>query len=63
MHFGSGLLAPHPSYYEALKPVLRLSKGIAHITGGGLYENVPRILPDSLGWSSIQVVGRNQKFF
>ena len=43
------LLAPHPSYYEALKPVLRLSKGIAHITGGGLYENVPRILPDSLG--------------
>ena len=43
------LLTPHPSYYEVLKPALRLSKGIAHITGGGLYENVPRILPDSLG--------------
>ena len=43
------LLTPHPSYYEALKPALGLSKGIAHITGGGLYENVPRILPDSLG--------------
>ncbi len=41
------LLAPHRSY---LKPVMSLMKsvrvhGIAHITGGGLVDNVPRILP------------------
>ena len=43
------LLKPHPSYYDALKPVLCFSKGIAHITGGGIYENVPRVLPKTLG--------------
>ena len=43
---GKALLTPHPSYYHSLKSVLALVKGIAHITGGGLYENMPRILPD-----------------
>ncbi len=43
---GKALLKPHPSYYDSLKSVLGLVKGIAHITGGGLYENMPRILPD-----------------
>lgn len=42
------LLAVHTSYYAALKPVLRDLRGIAHITGGGLIDNVPRILPDGL---------------
>jgi phosphoribosylformylglycinamidine cyclo-ligase len=45
---GEALLAPHRSYLSAMRPLLqqRLVKGLAHITGGGLTENVPRILPD-----------------
>ena len=45
---GEALLRPHPSYYSILKPVFQMSKGIAHITGGGLYENMPRMLPSGL---------------
>ena len=45
---GEALLAVHRSYYADLKPVLTRLHGIAHITGGGLLDNVPRILPDGL---------------
>jgi phosphoribosylformylglycinamidine cyclo-ligase len=45
---GDALLAVHKSYYHDLKPVLTRLHGIAHITGGGLTDNVPRILPDGL---------------
>ena len=45
---GDALLKPHPSYYEDLKQIFPFCKGIAHITGGGLYENIPRILPDDI---------------
>ena len=45
---GEALLEPHRCYYHQLKPVLPLIKGIAHITGGGLIGNVPRILPQGL---------------
>ncbi len=45
---GEELLEPHRSYYHELKPLLPLVKGIAHITGGGLIDNVPRILPSGL---------------
>ena len=45
---GDALLRPHPPYYNALRPAFGLAKGIAHITGGGLLENVPRILPEGL---------------
>ncbi len=45
---GEELLEPHRSYYQELKPLLPLVKGIAHITGGGLIDNVPRILPSGL---------------
>jgi phosphoribosylformylglycinamidine cyclo-ligase len=45
---GEALLAVHRSYYDDLKPVLTHLHGIAHITGGGLIDNVPRILPDGL---------------
>lgn len=45
---GEELLEPHRCYYRELKPLLPLIKGIAHITGGGLIGNVPRILPRGL---------------
>jgi phosphoribosylformylglycinamidine cyclo-ligase len=45
---GEALLRPHPSYLPQLRPVLDYLVGIAHITGGGLIENVPRILPAGL---------------
>jgi phosphoribosylformylglycinamidine cyclo-ligase len=45
---GEALLAPHRSYLAALRdPVTRgLIHGLAHITGGGLTDNLPRILPE-----------------
>jgi phosphoribosylformylglycinamidine cyclo-ligase len=45
---GVALLEPHRSYLDALRPVLPRLTGIAHITGGGIPGNVPRILPDGL---------------
>src|SRR5437773_8936139 len=47
---GEVLLEPTRIYARALLPVLRAVpvKGMAHITGGGLVENVPRILPPKL---------------
>jgi phosphoribosylformylglycinamidine cyclo-ligase len=48
---GEALLAPHRSYLAAVRPLLDegLVKGMAHITGGGLTENVPRVLPEGCG--------------
>jgi len=45
---GDELLRHHQCYYNELEPVLPLIKGLAHITGGGLMGNVPRILPHGL---------------
>lgn len=44
---GEELLAPHRCYWPVVKPLLEkgLLKGLAHITGGGLTDNPPRILP------------------
>ena len=44
---GEVLLAPHVSYLKPLLPLVEdsLIHGMAHITGGGLTDNVPRILP------------------
>jgi phosphoribosylformylglycinamidine cyclo-ligase len=44
---GEVLLAPHRSYLLAMRPLLSddLVKGMAHITGGGITENLPRTLP------------------
>jgi phosphoribosylformylglycinamidine cyclo-ligase len=42
---GEELLEPHRCYYNELKPLLKLIKGMAHITGGGLIGNIPRVLP------------------
>ena len=48
---GDALLAPHRSYLPQVRPVIQdgLVKGLAHITGGGLTENVPRVLPEGCG--------------
>ena len=50
---GEALLRPHRSYLKIVKPALAsgLVKGMAHITGGGLTENLPRILPEGTGVS------------
>jgi len=45
---GEELLQVHRCYYPQLKPALPLTKGIAHITGGGFVGNIPRILPQDL---------------
>jgi phosphoribosylformylglycinamidine cyclo-ligase len=42
------LLAEHRSYLPALKPVLDRVHAMAHITGGGLLENLDRALPQTL---------------
>lgn len=49
---GLTLLEPHINYTNHVFAVLDADidiKGIAHITGGGLVENIPRILPDGCG--------------
>jgi len=45
---GDALLAPHRSYLGIVRPLIErgLVKGLAHITGGGLTENLPRTLPE-----------------
>jgi phosphoribosylformylglycinamidine cyclo-ligase len=48
---GEALLAPHRSYFQAVYPLVgqKVIKGLAHITGGGFYDNIPRILPAGCG--------------
>ncbi len=45
---GDELLKPHVNYEPVLRPVLGEGRvlGLAHITGGGITDNLPRILPD-----------------
>ena len=44
------LLVPTRLYYKPIHTILENAEvsGIAHITGGGLYENIPRIIPNGL---------------
>jgi phosphoribosylformylglycinamidine cyclo-ligase len=48
MTAGEALLLPHVSYLKPLDGLLDKGalKGLAHITGGGLTDNIPRILPE-----------------
>jgi len=50
---GEALLTPTKIYKEQVAAVRKAVeiKGIAHITGGGFYENFPRVLPEGLGVS------------
>jgi phosphoribosylformylglycinamidine cyclo-ligase len=45
---GDLLLQPHKSYLSQVFPLLSKIRGISHITGGGFYGNIPRILPEGL---------------
>jgi phosphoribosylformylglycinamidine cyclo-ligase len=47
---GAALLEPHRSYLPLMRQLLSsgLIKGMAHITGGGMTDNLPRILPDGM---------------
>ncbi len=64
------LLKPHKSYLKQLDKLLDINtiKGLAHITGGGLLENIPRILPDNVSveiqrgtWNELPIFGLMQK--
>jgi phosphoribosylformylglycinamidine cyclo-ligase len=49
MTVADALLAPHRSYLPVIRPLLEVPrsivKGMAHITGGGITDNLPRVLP------------------
>jgi phosphoribosylformylglycinamidine cyclo-ligase len=47
---GEALLATHSSFLPQIGPLLDtgMIKGLAHITGGGFLENIPRILPEGV---------------
>jgi len=48
MSVGDAFLIPHKSYYSEIYPILDKVQvnAMAHITGGGLIDNPPRVLPD-----------------
>lgn len=47
---GDALLAPHRSYLPVVRPLLASGtiKAMAHITGGGITDNLPRVLSDDI---------------
>ena len=67
---GESLLATHQSFLPQIGPVLEGGriKGLAHITGGGFLENIPRILPEGVGveisrgtWPELPIFGLMQR--
>jgi phosphoribosylformylglycinamidine cyclo-ligase len=67
---GEALLATHQSFLPQIGPLLEGGKikGLAHITGGGFLENIPRILPEGVGveiqrgtWTELPLFGLMQR--
>ncbi|MGB7209767.1 MAG: phosphoribosylformylglycinamidine cyclo-ligase [Pyrinomonadaceae bacterium] len=67
---GEALLATHQSFLRPLEGLLDkgVIKGLAHITGGGFLENIPRILPEGVSveikrgtWPELPIFGLMQK--
>ncbi|MFN6962206.1 MAG: phosphoribosylformylglycinamidine cyclo-ligase [Pyrinomonadaceae bacterium] len=67
---GDALLATHSSFLPQLSPLLDSGKikGLAHITGGGFLENIPRILPEGVAveikrgsWPELPIFGVMQR--
>ncbi|HEY6450635.1 MAG TPA: phosphoribosylformylglycinamidine cyclo-ligase [Candidatus Cybelea sp.] len=48
--YADALLTEHPSYYRSVRAIQAVAKvkAMAHVTGGGLLENVPRTLPENV---------------
>ncbi len=64
------LLKPHRSYYRQLSVLIdqKKIKGLAHLTGGGFLDNIPRILPEKVAveinrgsWEELPIFGVMQK--
>jgi phosphoribosylformylglycinamidine cyclo-ligase len=62
---GRALLAPHTNYFSAVYPAVerRLVSGIAHITGGGIADNLERILPKTVNAAIRKSTWRVPKVF
>ncbi|MFP4467099.1 MAG: phosphoribosylformylglycinamidine cyclo-ligase [Candidatus Goldiibacteriota bacterium] len=69
---GKALLKPHKSYLNSVYPLIKKEfsavHGIAHITGGGFYDNIARVLPgnvkcviDKRLWKPLPIFGLIQK--
>ena len=67
---GEALLATHSSFLRPLEGLLDTGviKGLAHITGGGFLENIPRILPEGVSveinrgtWPELPIFGMMQR--
>lgn len=67
---GEALLKTHQSFLPHIGPLLDkgLIKGLAHITGGGFLENIPRILPEGISveitrgaWPALPIFGLMQR--
>ncbi|QQS31804.1 MAG: phosphoribosylformylglycinamidine cyclo-ligase [Acidobacteriota bacterium] len=67
---GEALLATHSSFLPQIGPILASGKinGLAHITGGGFLENIPRILPEGVSveikrgsWTEPPIFGMMQR--